>query len=193
MKLRYVFMSIVLIAVLIGTTIFMLPKFFNNDPTSKETTTTTVTQPPEPIKNNQPDATATTPVVVPSEMKAVIDANTENVFVDSSDQLAKDYPNQLVPLYAVSSVSESNQITNADGKPGWNTSYVSDLTTDDILTFYRSLLSGATDFSENTESSTTILKGTVSGYAISISVSPNIPEKTDIPGNSAVSLFIEQI
>jgi hypothetical protein len=169
-----------------------LPKFFNNGQASKETTTTTVSQPPEPIKNNQPDATATTPVVVSSEMKAVIDANTEDIFVDTSEQLAKDYPTELVPLYAVSSVSESNQITNADGKPGWNTSYVSDLTTDEILTFYRSLFSGATDFSETTESSSTQLKATVSGYGISVSVSPNIPEKTDIPGNSAVSLFIEQ-
>lgn len=199
MKLRYVFISVLIIGVLIVATIFIMPKLITTNETtsekttSGETSTTAVTTQPDPIKNNQPDTTATTAIVVPPEMQTVIDQNTATIYVDEPGLLATNYPSQLIPLYGVQSLSESNQITNASGNPGWKASYVSNLSTDDILGFYRPLLSSASDFTEEAISASTSLKGTVSGYTISITVSPNNPDKTDIQGNSAVSIFIEQV
>lgn len=197
MKLRYVFISVLIIGVLIAGTIFVLPKLMNTDDTTKDTSnttqTTTQTTTPPTVVNNKPDVTATTPITVTQEMQTVIDANTEEIFVDETNQLATDYPAQLIPLYGVLAVSDSNQITNSTGKPGWKASYVSDFTSDEILGFYQPLLSSAADFTETSVSESTNLKATVSGYTISITVSPNVPEKTDIQGNSAVSISIEQV
>ncbi|AFA47644.1 hypothetical protein [Acetobacterium woodii] len=194
MKLRYVLILVLLVGVLIIATIFFIPKLTNeNTKTTEGTNSTTETQPSEPIKNNQPDVTATTPITVPDDMQTVINNNTETIFVDSTNQLATAYPTKLIPLYGVQTVSSSNQITTDSGNPGWTTAYVSDLTTDDILTFYRSLLSSSENFTEEAISSSTNLKATVSGYNISITVSPNNPEKTDLAGNSAIGIFIEQV
>lgn len=194
MKIRYVVLSVLLIGVLIVGAVFMMPKLINNETAStNDTSTTSVTKQPDPIKNNQPDTTATTVITVPQEMQTVIDANTAEIYVDEPGLLASNYPSQLIPLYGVQSVSESNQITNASGKPGWKASYVSDYTIDDILSFYQPLLSSASDYAAETISESTSLKGTVSGYTISITVSPNNPDKTDIQGNSAISIFIEQV
>lgn len=195
MKIRYVLLSVLLIGVLITGAVLLMPKLLNDEETTaKETSsTTTTTKQPEPIKNNQPDATATTAIVVPQEMQTVIEENTEDIYVDEAGLLAGNYPNQMVPLYGVTSLSQSHQITGVSGQPGWKTSYVSDYSTDEILVFYQNLLSSAPDYTEETVSATTNLKGTVSGYSISISISPNNPEKTDLPGNSTANIFIEQL
>jgi len=195
MKIRYVLLSVLLIGVLITGAVLLMPKLLNDEKTTaKETSsTTTTTKQPEPIKNNQPDATATTAIVVPQEMQTVIEENTEDIYVDEAGLLAGNYPNQMVPLYGVTSLSQSHQITGVSGQPGWKTSYVSDYSTDEILVFYQNLLSSAPDYTEETVSATTNLKGTVSGYSISISISPNNPEKTDLPGNSTANIFIEQL
>jgi len=195
MKIRYVLLSVLLIGVLITGAVLLMPKLLNDEETTaKETSsTTTTTKQPEPIKNNQPDATATTAIVVPQEMQTVIEENTEDIYVDEAGLLAGNYPSQMVPLYGVTSLSQSHQITGVSGQPGWKTSYVSDYSTDEILVFYQNLLSSAPDYTEETVSATTNLKGTVSGYSISISISPNNPEKTDLPGNSTANIFIEQL
>ncbi|WP_296561595.1 hypothetical protein [uncultured Acetobacterium sp.] len=195
MKIRYVLLSVLLIGVLITGAVLLMPKLLSDEKTTaKETsTTTTTTKQPEPIKNNQPDATATTAIVVPQEMQTVIEENSEDIYVDEAGLLAGNYPSQMVPLYGVTSLSQSHQITGVSGKPGWKTSYVSDYSTDEILVFYQNLLSSAPDYTEETVSATTNLKGTVSGYSISISISPNNPEKTDLPGNSTANIFIEQL
>lgn len=195
MKIRYVLLSVLLIGVLITGAVLLMPKLLNDEKTTaKETSsTTTTTKQPEPIKNNQPDATATTAIVVPQEMQTVIEENTEDIYVDEAGLLAGNYPNQMVPLYGVTSLSQSHQITGVSGQPGWKTSYVSDYSTDEILVFYQNLLSSAPDYTEETVSATTNLNGTVSGYSISISISPNNPEKTDLPGNSTANIFIEQL
>lgn len=200
MKLRYISIAVLLVGILIVATIFVLPKLMDttnntnnpNNPT-EQTGSTTPNATQQPVVTNKPDVTATTPITVPQEMQTVIDDNTDAIFVDDSKQLATDYPAQLIPLYGVLGVSDSNQITNATGKPGWKAAYVSDLTIDEILSFYQPLLSSAADFTEEPVSESTTLKATVSGYSISITVSPNIPEKTDIQGNSAVSISIEQV
>ncbi|MDP2844346.1 MAG: hypothetical protein Q8O06_12020 [Acetobacterium sp.] len=195
MKIRYVLLSVLLIGVLITGAVLLMPKLLSDEETTaKETSsTTTTTKQPEPIKNNQPDATATTAIVVPQEMQTVIEENTEDIYVDEAGLLAGNYPSQMVPLYGVTSLSQSHQITGVSGQPGWKTSYVSDYSTDEILVFYQNLLSSAPDYTEETVSATTNLKGTVSGYSISISISPNNPEKTDLPGNSTANIFIEQL
>jgi hypothetical protein len=194
MKIRYVVLSVLLIGVLIVGAVFMMPKLISDEKaTAEETSTTAVTKQPEPIKNNLPDTTATTAITVPPEMQTVIEENTEEIYVDEAGLLAGNYPSQMVPLYGVQSVSESNQITNASGKPGWKAAYVSDYSTDEILVFYQNLLASAPDYTEEAVSESTSLKGTVSGYTISITISPNNPDKTDLPGNSAVSIFIEQV
>jgi len=194
MKIRYVVLSVLLIGVLIVGAVFIMPQLISDEKTTaEETSTTAVTKQPEPIKNNQPDTTATTTITVPPEMQTVIEENTEAIYVDEAGLLAGNYPSQMVPLYGVQSVSESNQITNASGKPGWKAAYVSDYSTDEILVFYQNLLASAPDYTEEAVSESTSLKGTVSGYTISITISPNNPDKTDLPGNSAVSIFIEQV
>jgi hypothetical protein len=194
MKIRYVVLSVLLIGVLIVGAVFIMPKLISDEKaTAEETSTTAVTKQPEPIKNNLPDTTATTAITVPPEMQTVIEENTEEIYVDEAGLLAGSYPSQMVPLYGVQNVSESNQITNASGKPGWKAAYVSDYSTDEILVFYQNLLASAPDYTEEAVSESTSLKGTVSGYTISITISPNNPDKTDLPGNSAVSIFIEQV
>lgn len=199
MKIRYIILSVVLIGVLIGGAVFLIPKLFSdekattNDANQSEATTTTVTKEPETIKNNLPDTTATTAIVVPPEMQAVITENTAEIYVDEAGLLAGNYPSQMVPLYGVTSLSESHQITNDAGKPGWKTSYVSDYSTDEVLVFYQALLTSAPNYTEEAISESTSIKGTVSGYTISITISPNNPDKTDMPGNSAISIFIEQV
>ncbi|MEA4805391.1 MULTISPECIES: hypothetical protein [Acetobacterium] len=196
MKTRYIILSVVLIGVLIAGAVFMIPKLMNDEKTTDQKTTaeeTTTTKQPDQIKNNLPDTTATTAIVVPQDMQTVISENQADLYVDEAGLLAGNYPIQMVPLYGVTSVSESNQITTAAGKPGWKAAYVSDFSTDEILSFYQSLLAVAPDYSEETVSESTNLKGTVSGYTISLTISPNNPDKTDLPGVSAVSIFIEQV
>ena len=196
MKTRYIILSVVLIGVLIAGAVFMIPKLMNDEKTTDQKTTaeeTTTTKQPDQIKNNLPDTTATTAIVVPQDMQTVISENQADLYVDEAGLLAGNYPIQVVPLYGVTSVSESNQITTAAGKPGWKAAYVSDFSTDEILSFYQSLLAVAPDYSEETVSESTNLKGTVSGYTISLTISPNNPDKTDLPGVSAVSIFIEQV
>ncbi len=196
MKTRYIILSVVLIGVLIAGAVFMIPKLMGDEKTTDEKTTaeeTTTTKQPEQIKNNLPDTTATTAIVVPQDMQTVISENQADLYVDEAGLLAGNYPIQMVPLYGVTSVSESNQITTAAGKPGWKAAYVSDFSTDEILSFYQNLLAVAPDYTEETVSESTNLKGTVSGYTISLTISPNNPDKTDLPGVSAVSIFIEQV
>ena len=200
MKIRYVVLSVLLIGVLIVGAVLVMPKLISDEVTTTDeasssttTTTTAVTKEPETIKNNLPDTTATTAIVVPQEMQTVIAENTAEIYVDEPGLLAGNYPSQMVPLYGVTNLSQSHQITSDSGHPGWKTSYVSDYSTDELLVFYQNLLASAPDYSEEAISESPHLKGTVSGYSISIAVSPNNPDKTDLPGNSAVSIFIEQV
>ena len=126
-------------------------------------------------------------------MQTVITENTDELYVDEAGLLAGNYPSLMVLLYGVTNLSQSHQKTNDAGKPGWKTSYVSDYSTDELLVFYQALLTSAPDYTEEAISESTSMKGSVSGCTISITVSPNNPEKTDLPGNSAVSIFIEQV
>lgn len=200
MKKRYFIIGILLIVVLVASTFYILPKLINTtDSTDKaastttDNTTTTDTKSDTNPTTNEPSTTPTTAIVVPEEMQTIIDENTDYLYVDTTKALAPAYPTEMIPLYDVLEVSASHAMTSDKGNPGWLTSYVSEDSIDDLLAFYRPLLMTMSDFSEQTVSASTNLKATVSGYAISITIAPNNPQKTDLQGNSAVSIFIEQI
>ena len=193
MKKRYFIVAILLLAILIASVFYILPMLTDNSDTKEATVATTTEEAKDQPPTNQPAATATTPIVVPEEMQTIIDTNSDYLYEDTDNALATDYPTQLIPLYDVLGVSQSQAMTGVSGKPGWLTSYVSEDSTEDLLAFYRPLLTTMSDFTEETISASTNLKATVSGYSISITVSPNNSQKTDIQGNSAVSIFIEQV
>jgi len=193
MKKRYFIVAILLLAILIASVFYILPMLTDNSDTKEATVATTTEEAKDQTPTNQPAATATTPIVVPEEMQTIIDTNSDYLYEDTDNALATDYPTQLIPLYDVLGVSQSQAMTGVSGKPGWLTSYVSEDSTEDLLAFYRPLLTTMSDFTEETISASTNLKATVSGYSISITVSPNNSQKTDIQGNSAVSIFIEQV
>jgi hypothetical protein len=191
MKKRFIITAILLIIVLIGSIFFILPKLIEN-PSENENSTTTTEESKSETPTPTPKAPPSTPIVVPEEMNQIISTNAEDTYSDPSE-LAQDYPSDLIPLYSVLGVSESHLITGINGNPGWNTSYVSNDYPDDLLSFYRPLLINQPDFSEEKFSESTNFKATISGYSISITVSPNTPEKTDLQGNGSVSIFIEQL
>jgi len=184
MKKRYFMIGILLIVVLVASTFYIVPKLINTQDGTKDVASTT---------KNEPASTPTTSIVVPEEMQTIIDENSDYLYVDTTEVLAPAYPTQMIPLYDVLGVSSSNAMTSDKGNPGWVTSYVSEDSTDDLLAFYRPLLMTMADFSEENISASTKVKATVSGYAISLTVAPNNPQKTDLQGNSAVSIFIEQV
>lgn len=203
MKKRYFIIGILLITVLVASIFYILPKLVAKSNDANITASTTKDEPAksetEPAKpetdaaTNEPSTTPTTSIVVPEEMQTIIDENSDYLYEDTTAALATDYPSQMIPLYDVLGVSDSKAMTSDKGNPGWLTSYVSQDSTDEILAFYRPLLTTMSDFSEENISASTNLKATVSGYAISLTVAPNNPQKTDIQGNSSVSIFIEQV
>ncbi|MGL4605947.1 MAG: hypothetical protein ACRCU3_00565 [Eubacteriaceae bacterium] len=197
MKKRSILLIFLLLAALIAGTIYLLPTLMKTpeETNTKTSTTTTNSQTtlPEKNKTNKPQVFPETPILVPDEMQAVINENAEFLYKDTSQQLASAFPIQMVPLYGVSGIADSYGITNDKGKPGWNTSYVSNDPTTDLVGFYRALLETASGFTESTASESTSLKANVSGYAVTVTISPNNPQKTDLQGNSAVSIFIEEL
>ncbi|MGV8906154.1 MAG: hypothetical protein ACOH15_06110 [Acetobacterium sp.] len=206
MKKRYFMIGILLIVVLVASTFYIVPTLINNtdgnnktasatkdEPATSDNTTTTADPSTTDTATNEPASTPTTSIVVPDDMQIIIDENSDYLYEDSDDVLAKDYPTQMIPLYDVLGVSSSIAMTSDKGNPGWMTTYVSEDSTEDLLAFYRPLLMTMADFSEENISASTNLKATVSGYAISLTVAPNDPQKTDLQGNGAVSIFIEQV
>ncbi|KNZ42207.1 hypothetical protein [Acetobacterium bakii] len=194
MKKRYFILAILLVVVLVASAVYVIPMLTDNSASNEATTEeTTIEEAQNKPVTNQPATTPTTAIVIPEETQEIIDTNSDYLYEDTDDALAPDYPTQMIPLYDVLGVSQSQAMTGVSGKPGWLTSYVSDDSTEELLEFYRPLLMTMSDFSEENISASTNLKATVSGYSISITVSPNNSQKTDIQGNGAVSIFIEQV
>lgn len=206
MKKRYIIIAVLLIAILASSIFFIAPILVDdsnaNNETANQTPSETANQTPSETANatpseskpdNQPATTPTTEIVVPEEMQVIIDENADALYVDNDDTLAVNYPTEMIPLYHVFGVSQSQAMTGVSGKPGWLTNYVSEDSTEELLAFYRPLLITMSDFSEENISESTNLKATVSGYSISLTISPNNPSRTDIQGNSAVSIFIEEV
>lgn len=200
MKKGFIFLIVFLLIAAICGSVFFLPKLIstndktNSSETANNTTTNNSTTPEqkEPT-NNKPQVFPETPIIVPDEMQAVIDENRDMIYKDTTQALAAAFPVQMIPLYNASSVSDSYGITNDKGKPGWNTTYVSQGTVDELLAFYTSLMSTATNFTQTPSNLATNLKGTISGYSVSITISPNNPDKTGVQGASSVNIFIEEL
>ena len=198
MKKRWIVIAIIIIALLIAAMIFIIPMVKDTKPDSN---TSKVEAPIEnndtdkPIEkpSNLPTTTPSAPVEVPKQVQEVITNNESELYTDTSNLLASGYPKELIPLYGATTVSESQLVTSATGKPGWLTSFVSEKSTEEIATFYRSLLGSLPDYSEEMISESTNFTATSGAYSINITISPNIQEKTDLPGQSAASIFIEQI
>lgn len=214
MKKRSIILALGLVIILIAATIIVVPMIRDNnsndsssdqndqiveDTTDQDNTTadneTDNTQ--DPTQDNTPDSNIpdekpSAEIEVPPDVQEIINEHQEELYDDSANLLAADYPSELIPLYNATTVSESQLITSASGNPGWLTSYVSQNSTEELANFYRSLLSGMSNFTEEAVSATTNFSATSGAYSINISVSPNIQEKTDLPGNSAASIYIEQ-
>jgi hypothetical protein len=199
MKKSSIIIAVILVVALIAATVFLVPKLKDDSSDTSQTTdqstndTTTEDTTETPDTSNIPDETPTAAIEVPQAVQQIIADNQDAMYEDSSNLLATGYPSNLIPLYNATMVSESQLITSASGNPGWLTSFVSQNTTEELTTFYRSLMSNLTGFSEETVTETTNFTATSGAYSIRVSISPNIQEKTDLPGNSAASIYIEQI
>lgn len=196
MKKRWIAIAVIIIALLIVATIFIIPLVKDTKPNPAK-----VEDPiKEPIENtdkvepsNVPTTTPTAPIEVPEEVQEVINNNQAEIYQDNAKLLATGYPSELIPLYAATTVAESQLITTANGNPGWLTSFVSEKSVAELAIFYRSLLSGLTNYSEEAISESIVFKATSGAYSLDLNLSPNIQEKTDLPGQSAASIYIEQV
>ena len=196
MKKRWIAIAVIIIALLIVATIFIIPLVKDTKPNPAK-----VEDPiKEPIENtdkvepsNVPTTTPTAPIEVPEEVQEVINNNQAEIYQDNAKLLATGYPSELIPLYAATTVAESQLITTANGNPGWLTSFVSEKSVEELAIFYRSLLSGLTNYSEEAISESIVFKATSGAYSLDLNLSPNIQEKTDLPGQSAASIYIEQV
>ena len=196
MKKRWIAIAVIIIALLIVATIFIIPLVKDTQPIPAK-----VEDPiKEPIENtdkvepsNVPTTTPTAPIEVPEEVQKVINNNQAEIYQDNAKLLATGYPSELIPLYAATTVAESQLITTANGNPGWLTSFVSEKSVEELAIFYRSLLSGLTNYSEEAISESIVFKATSGAYSLDLNLSPNIQEKTDLPGQSAASIYIEQV
>ncbi len=196
MKKRWILIAVIIIALLIVATIFIIPVVKDTKPDTAK-----IEEPiKEPIENsdtdkpsNRPTITPDAPVDVPKEVQEVINNNQDEIYQDNANLLASGYPSELIPLYAATTVAESQLITTASGKPGWLTSFVSEKSVEELAVFYRSLLSGLANYSEEAISESINFKATSGAYSLDLNLSPNIQEKTDLPGQSAASIYIEQV
>ncbi|MEF9918465.1 MAG: hypothetical protein RR310_02885 [Eubacterium sp.] len=156
--------------------------------TNNAPTPTTTVQAPVDNSAISNDVSQITP-----EMQAVIDANQADIFVDTNKELAISYPSNLLPLYKVSGVADSHDITSDKGNPGWTALYGSTAETTELTTFYQSFLGTAPDYTEEANGASTNLHATVNGCDIRITVSPNTPERTGLDYASSVNIFIEKV
>lgn len=130
-------------------------------------------------------------IVPPTDMEEIINANQDSLTTQVGDGNTS-YPGNLIPLYRSSQVGDVNDVTTSNGKPGWTLTYGSDAGTEDIAAFYTSLLDKQENYTRSTEEQTIKITATVSGYNVSISISPNNPQRTGLNHQSDVQIFIEQ-
>lgn len=184
------------IIIIVGGMFFMT--MFNG---SKDKTSSTGPSAAPSIADTTPTATVQPTVdnaavagqlQVPPEMQAVIDENQADLYVDEGT-LAKSYPSNLLPLYKVAGVGDSNDITTNNGNPGWTAVYGSTADTAELAQFYTSLMASAQNLNAANEEVATNITGTVEGCNISINITPNNPQRTGLDYASSVSIFIEKI
>lgn len=166
--------------------------FFNNKPGKAPDITPTPTAEPQPTVDNSSSKDAATQEI-PQSMQDVIASNQADLFTDPNGELTPSYPNDLLPLYKVSGVADSNDITTGNGNPGWIAVYGSEADSQTIAAFYRSLMGTAQNYTETPSGESTNIKGQVNGCDISITISPNNPQRTGLSYASDVNIFIERL
>ncbi len=133
-------------------------------------------------------------IVVPEEMTAIIAENQEKL--DSSgviDDVTKTYPENLVPLYDAVQAGDSNPITTENGQPGWTLIYGSASDVSEVSSFYQEYLKDQTDYAVTQTDGSTKISAVVSGWNLSITVSPNNPERTGLDTKSDITVLISQV
>ena len=153
-----------------------------------------------PMFNGSKDAAKTTPTSAPSvadntptATQEVIDANQADLYNNEDGQLAQSYPSNLLPLYKVSGVGDSHDITTNNGNPGWTAVYGSTADTAELSQFYSDLMASAENFNQADSDASTTITGNVDGCDISVTISPNNPQRTGLDYASSVSIFIEKV
>ncbi len=127
------------------------------------------------------------------DMESVINQNKGNLNNEEViNNVAPSYPRNLIPLYKAAEVADSNDITTDNGNPGWTCQYGSDGYVDDIVGFYKNLLSSTSGYSDETNADTTQIVGTVDNCYVQVTVSPNNPDRTGMNTQSDVDIFIER-
>ncbi len=127
------------------------------------------------------------------DMKKIISDNKNDLNnSDVIDQITESYPSNVIPLYKAKSAADSNDIITQNGNPGWTAQYGSDATVPDITAFYQKLLESSSNYKTSTNADTNTITGTVNDCSVSITVTPNNPERTGLNDQSNVDIFIER-
>lgn len=190
MKKKALIGIFVAIIVIIGA-IFAVTQLKGSTPEPAPDITPTPTAEPQPTVDNSATQSQVQNTI-PPEVQSVIDANQADIFTDPNGELAPSYPSNLLPLYKVSGVADSSDITTNNGNPGWVAVYGSEADTQTIANFYRSLMASAENYTETPNGESVNLAGRLNGCDISVTVSPNNPQRTGLSYASDVNIFIEQ-
>lgn len=165
---------------------------FSDKPGKAPDITPTPTAEPQPTVDNSASQSQVQSQV-PPEVQRVIDANKADIFTDPNGELAPSYPSNLLPLYKVNGIADSSDITTNNGNPGWVAVYGSDAGTETLAGFYRSLMASAQGYTETPNEASVNLKGNLNGCDISVTISPNNPQRTGLSYKSDVNIFIEKV
>ena len=194
---KKVLLGVLAVIVIVVGIIFFVPMFNGSKDAAKTTPTSapsvadnTPTATPQPTVDNSATSGS---LQTPPEMQAVIDANQADLYGNEDGQLAQSYPSNLLPLYKVSGVGDSHDITTNNGNPGWTAVYGSTADTAELAQFYSDLMASAENFNAAGSDASTTITGTVDGCDISVTISPNNPQRTGLDYASSVSIFIEKV
>lgn len=192
---KKILLGILALIIVIVAVMFFVPFFSGSSdtdgaPAPSVADTPSATPTPTPVDNSQVSEN----LAVPDSMQTVINDNQANLYNDTDGNLAPSYPSDLIPLYRVNGVGDSNDITTQNGNPGWTAVYASDATTEEVSAFYQTLLASTENYaSDVNEGGATHITGTVDGCNVSITVSGNNPERTGLSAASNVNIFIERV
>lgn len=177
---------IAMIAVIFAVTFF-------RQPDNSQTTAPDISDPPQEVLEEVDNSSTAAELTTPDTMQSVIDANVQDLYTDDAGNLAPSYPSNLIPLYRVSNVGDSNDITTASGNPGWTAIYTSDATQEDVISFYENLMASSENYALTDNNGSAQISGTVDGCQITITITGNNPERTGISGACSVDIYIERV
>lgn len=194
---KKVLLGVLVVIVIIVGIMFFVPMLNGSKDAAKTTPSSapsvadnTPTATPQPTVDN---SATTGSLQTPPEMQEIIDANQADLYTDTEGKVAPSYPSNLLPLYKVSDVGDSHDITTNNGNPGWTAVYGSSADTAELTQFYSDLMASAENFNAGESDASTTITGNVDGCDISVTISPNNPQRTGLDYASSVSIFIEKV